>query len=336
MALSGTSGSRFGGGHIRRSRPIGGDRWRCRLGFPTLLYDHRAGQPQTRGHVYCIYTDREVADTEGNHDHVFPLALGGKNEFVVWSDRRRNSEIGSEVDGALSKDPFIVLALRDSGVRGHGKQSVEPRWRKVSMEGRPMQVTLGKDKITVWDARERRDLDEAEVVGKELKAELRVGHHTALRFVAKAALGGGYFVYGDEFRRAVDCERLREIVALDPTKVERDSELMSSAIKFCDRFHSDSRTGEGAMYRALCEGMTRSMFIVVPHHAAVSFHVGVVGRFIGSLVVPADTERLPIDGEHDLGHIVVLGPGEMERVSFRDLLRDWRAAFGLAPSGPAA
>ena len=69
--------------------------------------------------MYCIYADRDVAEEDGTYDHIFPLALGGQNQFQVWSDKRLNSQIGTEVDGAMASDPLFELALRNSGVKGH-------------------------------------------------------------------------------------------------------------------------------------------------------------------------------------------------------------------------
>jgi hypothetical protein len=279
--------------------------------------------------MYCIYSDTDVPSNLGNLDHVIPLSLGGANQFVVWSDMQKNSVIGSQVDGELAKDPLMSFALRNSGVKGHGKATHLPRWRHVTMDdGRPLQVTLGTEKITVWDARAKRELEEAEVVGRQMTAQLRVRQHTALRFVAKVALGGGYFLYGDDFRNGVNCNHLREIVFLDVERSRQAGTLQNSGIKVCDRFHSDSfGSGPAVLYRALCEGTQRSLFIAIPHDNAISFHVGIVGKYVGSMIIPAKTDTLPIDGVHDLGHAVVLGPGEMDRLSFRELVVDFNAAM---------
>jgi hypothetical protein len=289
--------------------------------------------------VYCIYTDAEVPQECGNYDHVYPLSLGGTNQFTIWSDIEKNSLIGSEVDGKLVNDPLLGPALQESGVRGHGRKAHVPRWRNTTMDdGRPVQVTLGKEKITVWDARQRRDLEENDVVGRQMTTRLQVGKHTALRFLAKAALGGGYFIYGDAFRNAVNCDDLREIVFLDVEQSRTKGRLQHSKISVCDRFHPDSiGNGPGVIYRALCEGTKRSLFISIPHHDSISFHVGVVGYFIGSIIIPASTNGLPIDGEHDLGHAIVLGPGTMERLPFRELVLDFKRAMDEAKqaAGPS-
>lgn len=278
--------------------------------------------------MYCIYTNRDVAEENGNYDHIFPLALGGKNQFKVWSDEQLNNRIGTEVEGALASDPLIELALRDSGVKGHNKSSRTPRWKKSTLKGEPVQVTLAKEAIGVWDPKQDRELSEDEFSGQVITSNLKIGRHTCLRFVAKVALAGGYFLYSDEFRSAVNCDQLRSLIFLDIEQAKADNTFANCEIKFCDRFHPDSRDALAAgIYRTLCESIHRSLFIAIPHHSSISFHVGVVGAYIGSMVVPAKTDRLPKDGEHDLGHCIMLGPGNIERISYRHLLKDFLRAI---------
>ncbi len=285
--------------------------------------------------MYCIYTDKDVPQELGNLDHIIPLSLGGCDEFVVWSEEAYNSKVGSSVDGAVAKDPFFVFALRDADVRGHSNKRATPVWKNTEIEGRPAQVTLGHDKVVVWDARDRRELDDAEVVGKEMKTRLRLDKHVATRFLAKVALGGGYFLYGDAFRHGADCQTLRELVLFDRKTVRRET-FQNSKISICDRFHPDSQSGGNAhMYRFLCENLPRSIFIAVPHNESISFHVGIVGAYVGSIIVPADTSSLPNDGDHDLGHAVVLAPGDIQRVSYRELLAQFYEAInGERPQEP--
>lgn len=278
--------------------------------------------------MYCIYADQDVAEENGNFDHIFPLALGGKNQFTVWSDTKLNSRIGTEVDGALVSDPLIELALRNSGVKGHSKRPRTPRWKKSTLNGEPIQVTLEKDEIIVWDPKQNRELSKEEISGQNITSTLRIGRHTCLRFVAKVVLGGGYFLYSDEFRFAVNCDDLRSLVLLDIERAKTANTFANCGIKFCDRFHPDAGDVAAAgIYRTLCECINRSLFIAIPHHSSISFHVGVVGAYIGSMIVPAKTDQLPTGGEHDLGHCIVLGPGTMERTSHRHLLHDFLRAI---------
>ena len=278
--------------------------------------------------MYCIYTDRDVVEKDGTYDHIFPLSLGGKNQFQIWSDKQSNSQIGTEVDGAMVSDPLIELALGNSGVTGHRNKPRILRWKNSTLNGDPVQVTLHQNEILVWDAKQNRELSEEEFVGHEMTSRLTIRRHTCLRFVAKAALAGGYFLYGDEFRNAVDCSHLRSLVFLNIDQAKSDNTFKNCRIKFCDRFHSDSRDlSTAGLYREVCERIRRSLFIAIPHQSSISFHVGVVGTYVGSMMVPANTEGLPTGGEHDLGHCILLGPGDIERTSQRTLMQDFLCAI---------
>ena len=278
--------------------------------------------------MYCIYTDSDVPKELGNYDHVFPLSLGGNNQFTVWCAKSQNSVMGSEVDGAVVNDPVFKFPLRTSGLKGHGRNTHVPRWKRVTMNGRLYQVEYRLDRVVVWDVREKRELRPEEFVGKEMTATLKIEMHTAVRFLAKVALGGGHFLYGDRFRSAVDCAPLREVTFLDLEASKRSGVLAKSRITVADRFSPDSLNGGPAYFnRVLCESLRRSLFIAIPGRSSITFVVGIAGMFLGAIDIPADTSDFPIGGDHDLGHVLVLGPGKMNRVSYRTLVKDFDDAF---------
>lgn len=273
--------------------------------------------------MYCIYTDRDVAETDGNEDHIIPLSLGGSDDFTVWAEEKFNSRIGSTVDGAIHKDFFIGPALRDSGVRGHNRKPAMPRVRGAAIDGRPAQVSLTAEGFKVWDARARRDLADEEIMGSEIELRFRVDRFSALRFVAKVALGGGYAVYGEPFRRAINCDLLRRVIELEVAKARRDPVLRKGGLVVCDRWHKESQPGGAAyQYRVLCEQVPRSLLICQVYADGIAFHVGVVGEYLGTVFCPGDTSELPQDGDYEGGHVVVLAPGKTERLSFDALARD--------------
>ena len=269
---------------------------------------------------YCIYTDQEVDQSRGNFDHIVPLSLGGANGFCVFAQRDFNSHIGSKVDGAIANDPLIELARRKADARGHSGRDPVLRWRNSEMEGRPVQTTLSKEKATIWDSRERRTLADAEVEGKPIKSTLHLEIHPSVRFTAKVALGGGFFVYGDLMRQRIDCDELRRLTKLDLEEIRKDPSLDKMSARVCHRFHKDAlgASADGSMYRHLCEFTGRTTFLAIPHPNSVAFHIGVLGMYIGSIFMPAETSAFSIDGEHDVGHVILLEPGNMERLPLRE------------------
>ncbi|MBS4049312.1 MAG: hypothetical protein KG075_23405 [Alphaproteobacteria bacterium] len=272
--------------------------------------------------MYCVYTDTDVPESAGNLDHVFPLSLGGLDSCQIWADRNFNSDVGSRVDGAVANDFLVMFARQAADARGHTNKPPVPIFRKSKMDGKPVQVSFGKEKSTVWDAMTRKDIPDENVAGKLLSSEFKVDRAVTARFLAKVTLGAGYFIFADAFRKAVDCEELRLIINVDVARDRHDQRFWGMETKICDRWHPDRhRTEAGRLAKTCCEVIRRSIFIVQYSPASVVFHVGVLGQYIGSVIMPVKADVLPRDGGFMGGHVLVLGPGEMERMSLLQYLQ---------------
>lgn len=286
--------------------------------------------------MYCIYTDKDVPETDGNLDHVIPLSLGGDNKFTIWAEKKFNSTLGTEVDGAIANDPLVMFARRDADARGHGGTEPVPKFKKSEFGGQPAQVSFGKDAVKIWDAKSRSYLPQDQIEGQPVESQFKLDPRQTIRFVAKVALGGGYFMYGDALRKAMDCDELRRIISFDAEKSKRE-DFQNSRIKICDRFHPDVKANTHVQtHKELVEFQKRSTLICVPCQGWMEFHVGVLGMFMGTLAVPADTSGLPNDMElNDLGRVLLLGPGEFQQISYRQLAIDYhRATTGTEPELP--
>ena len=76
------------------------------------------------------------------------------------------------------------------------------------------------------------------------------------------------------------------------------------------------------VFRLLSRGYGDSSVVgLVPTQRSVTIFVGVLGMYVGLLDVPADTTEFPLRGMHDLGHVMVLREGKIERQSLRNALR---------------
>jgi hypothetical protein len=256
--------------------------------------------------MYCIYTDAQVDETNGNYDHVVPLSLGGDDKFCVWSDRRFNSEVGSRIDGALANDALIMFARRAADARGHSGTEPVPVWKKSTFEGRPVQVSLGAE-IKVWDSMARRYLDPKDFENKPMESRWIYNPFARSKFTAKVALGAGYFVFGKSFVAATDCNELRKMLGADLSEFKTPLFAHDPVLK--GKWPSQDVIG----YRLMCEYKRRTTVIVLPMATGIAFHLGVLGMYVGSIFCPGDVGKLsPEDGE-----VIVLGPSEMERVSLQ-------------------
>jgi hypothetical protein len=273
--------------------------------------------------MYCPYTNEEKSPSEGNFDHIIPLSLGGNNNFVIFCDITKNSWMGSKVDGAIVNDPLVSLAIHRNRFKGHSNKVIAPRWRHVTLEDEPVQITLDTDKEKIWNLKQKRYMEQPEYIGKQFNAKLRIDRKNGIRYLAKIALGTGYYLYRERFLQSVDCNALRDIIfTVDYAKL-KGTAMEASTIRVCDRFHPDSSgTGPAAIFRSYCEMTGRTMVIVdLTSQHFINFHTGVGGMYIGSIAVPMSIDLLEADLEEQRGCVILLSPGKMECTGYMDFAR---------------
>ncbi len=175
---------------------------------------------------------------------------------------------------------------------------------------------------------EQRDLSSAETVGKEIFCRVNTDLDLRLRFVAKVALGAGYFAYRDVFKEHVRHDELRGV--MNQKKGEDLSKYHHFSIRADDPLLTPkpSPGSQLAIIRAACQAVKGSVVMLIPSSRSVMIAVGILGKYIGMLNVAANTATFPNSGHFAWGHVVALGRGAMKRCSFRDLLHKLAA---LAP-----
>lgn len=273
--------------------------------------------------VWCPYTDRDVPMSETTMEHVVPFSLGGVREFCVRTDGRANSDIGSKVDARLAEE-FLVKQRRNRfGVKGHSGKYPVVEWKRSKLEsGEPVQLTLDRGDVRVWSPRRGRYIFVPPDV--QIRSEWTMHIDTALRFAAKVALSAGYFVYGDTFRHAVAHDEIRFLLEFDLAGVtpEQEAELRRRAASMGIRAEDWLRKDDNPdleVYRLLSQAYgTSSVVGLVPAQSSVLTFVGVLGLYVGLVNAPADTTAFPLGGRHDVGHVLVLRNGRIERQSLRD------------------
>lgn len=168
---------------------------------------------------YCIYTDTDVPLTRGNLDHIVPLSLGGCDDFRIWASKAFNSDMGSQIDGRIANDPFVMLARHEADARGHSGRAPVPGWKRSTLDGKPVQLSLAKEELSAWDPIARRRMPEAELAGQSFATRLQIDFGAPLKFVTKLALAGAYFIYGETFSASFDCGQLTMMSAMSSCSV---------------------------------------------------------------------------------------------------------------------
>lgn len=276
--------------------------------------------------IWCPYAGEEMDSAACNAEHIIPLSLGGSNSFTVPVSKTLNAEVGSAIDAALAtRDVITMFRRREFDARGHSNKKPEVRIRNATYGAdlRPAQVTLGgKDGTTVWDARNRLDVPEQELAGQGIQLKFTIKPFDRIRFVAKVALAAGYAIYGELFRTFADHADLRGLVhakSLDAAK----QVLVASNLRGCFDLYpvepKDARQVQ--LEKVMCEAVSGSVVMSTPTNESVIFTVGVLGQWVGTMNVPAQTDSYPNDGIHDVGHVILMVDGKTERISLREFAK---------------
>jgi hypothetical protein len=275
--------------------------------------------------VWCPYTGVETPLSECTAEHIVPLSLGGSDGFTVMVNAAVNARVGSEIDAALSTRDFLTaFRRRHFDARGHSNKAAEVKVRHAAYgpDSRPAQVTLkGAEGTRVWDARDRREVPEQELVGQEIQLNFTVQPFDRIRFVAKVALSAGYAIYNDLFRNTADHTAVRALMNAESAQ-EAKAVLTNSALRGQFELLPVSGNDLIAVQRdmALSATVGGSVVMAAPTAASVVFIVGILGQWVGMLNVPATTGQYPSGGDHDLGHVVLLVEGTTEHLAFREFL----------------
>ena len=279
--------------------------------------------------IYCPYTDREIPESETNTEHIIPLSLGGVNGFEIPVDAAFNSKVGSELDGALANEFFWALRRTEYDARGHSGKEPYAVIRRATYgeDERVAQAYFHKTRgLSVWDARDR----EFKKVSGRIRISTSLSVHLPVRFTAKVALAAGYYVYGDLFREQVDHRQLRDVMCIDPAKLDRKKDPAELGLDHLtlrvDKYLAEAPDDPNSLLvwlRAFCSSVKGSVVVLMPTRASLEVGVGILGQFLGFVNVPANTTRFPKHGDYEIGHVLAVIGKKLERCSFMDGAMRW-------------
>lgn len=279
--------------------------------------------------IYCPYTDQLLGADGTSPEHIIPLSLGGCDQFTIPVCKKFNAEAGSAIDGALANEFMISLRRVEFDARGHsGKPpSAKVKTARMGEESKPIQISFDNTGMTAFDVRERKVVDISEINQQHITMSFMLPEHTRIRFAAKVALTAGYFIYGDWFRKNVAHNELRAVMNFDPDK-DKKEDFKGFGIRAYDEFSevAEADAAQMAADKYACQMVSGSCVFVIPGASCILMVIGVLGRYVATLNVTADTEEYPRNDDHDLGHAVLIEKGRMTRMSYRTLMqRAWDA-----------
>ena len=283
--------------------------------------------------IYCPYTDREIRDDEASSEHVIPLSLGGVDGFELPVDRNFNSESGSKLEGALANEFLWALARTKFDARGHSgkKPFATVKKAEYGKDHRKVQVHFhSKDGLRMWDVRDGKMIPKAPsfTMSTSLNVDLPI------RFTAKVSLAAGYFAYGDVFRDSVDHRQLRDVMNTDPAELDLDRSLVDLGLGHLtlsvdDYMRAIPDDPESPLFlaRLFCSSVKGSVVILMPGNDNFGVFVGILGRYLAMLNVPANTSNFPNQEDFEFGHVMAVVDKKLRRYSWIDGLSHW-----IAPS----
>ena len=279
--------------------------------------------------TYCPYTDRDLQIEETSSEHIIPLALGGANGLELRVDEQINAKLGSELDGRLANEFLMAMLRTKYGARGHSGKEPWANIKHASYgdDARPAQVQFHrKHGFRLWDARDRKE--QKDVGSFQIYAMQNID--LPVRFVAKVGLAAGYFAYGDLFRNHVDHHHLRQVMLIDPAELdnpEGSSQIeLNQAIARVDSYLYDPPSEsewELLVIRKFCSGVNGSVVVLIPGPNCFQVSVGILGQFLATINVPANTISFPNEGDFHWGHVLSVVRNEIQRESWFNCMQKW-------------
>lgn len=276
-------------------------------------------EDQTHNKVYCIYTDKYWDAKDTNEEHIIPLSLGGNDRFVIRAHTRTNNKLGSEIEGKMSDDFIIKMHRKQLDVKGHNRKEVKMTIKKSILEKKPIQVSFCRDRLEVYDPIKKVMLDSASYEGKPISSQFKIDLLVPLKFIAKVALSSGYFSYGDTFRQYCKLGPLRKMLHVKSSQDIPDG--MKGYVWYT--LPKPEQMTDFIMFKLLIEKYLKSSCVVFMHcKENILIHVGILGKYIGSINVNAQMDKLPNDGNYRLGHIIYFRGNRLIRESCCTVMKD--------------
>jgi len=164
---------------------------------------------------WCPYLGKEISETAFNKEHIIPLSLGGNNQFTIDVEKEKNAQLGSRLDAKIANSPIISSARRYYSLKGQNKKKPTVIWpiEHQSLKGQ-LNLTPETPVFSTFRSHNGYGLNIKKNLsgGERLKTSFPFDENILLSFGAKIALGTGYYLYRDVFRKYGHHDVLRELM----------------------------------------------------------------------------------------------------------------------------
>lgn len=278
--------------------------------------------------IYCPYTDQELNKFEISSEHIIPLSLGGINGLEIPVCRKKNSQLGSNIDGKIGSELIIQSARTKYETRSQSGKIANLHFKSVK-DGEtnlPIQATISKkDGINIYAPYVPKD--KSPPTGATIKISCTSDLDIWIKYVAKTFLSAGYYAYGDDFRNHVDTKALRLIMDCTNEELKRDHFDAISYIH-AHYIYMDDYTDQLKAFRFLCKHIEgASCICLIPDDAGFTCFTSILGVYVGTIRVKTDGFIFPDEGHYQMGHFICVQNGKLVRISFASLLDKFKGSI---------
>lgn len=278
--------------------------------------------------MYCIYSGKEIDETNSNIEHIIPLSLGGCDELTIRVEKDINSRIGSRIDGKLTQDFLIALDRVKFGNRGHSKKKPMYTVQSKSEDGQPLISTFTTETLKIFDQKEKEYVD----FSGEISMSTNIILDLRMKFVTKVALATGYFLFGKKFEDYTDCDALRMIISVrDLKELFEDNPNKFEGMRFYDSLHkiNDSDKPMLDIYKLYSQYIKKTNILWTYSNESIIVHVAIFGKFVGLINFKAEVDKIPHNENDWLGHIMICDENKLIRKSWRDAIIEMAEVYNL-------
>ena len=247
--------------------------------------------------MYCIYSNSEINKKDATLQHIIPLSMGGVNSFSIYIDRKINSTLGSKVEGTLINE--FTMKIKQMHYEITGQSNSTPQMKmQGSIDGKPISIKWGKNKIDLFDPIKKEHLQGKQAVTLRTQIDL----FSRLRFAAKVALEAGFFLFGKRFVEHADCDTLRKATFCE------DFEKEQLDLLFYDNLHPIEEKDKSmhGIIKLLIEQMGSSSVVFGFAEGRLIVHIGIMGEWLSTINFSAQTEHFPImEDSFRLGRVIL-------------------------------
>lgn len=266
--------------------------------------------------LYCVYSNDFLAKENLNLEHIIPKSLGGVDEFCIKVDTKKNSILGSNVDGKFANDPFVKLKLIKKDYKGHSKKEKVLKCINSSIDNRPVTLTFKKSGLELYDPISKKNITS---FPNEVKSSFIIHRDTRIKFIAKVALGAGYFILGENFIKFADHESLRKFIFTKDISEGDQYDLL-----FYDAMYSVDEKDKSHIYLQsnLINYLGGTNVILQIGQTNIIVDLALDGQYIGSVNFKADGTKIPYSDDIRLGQIINITNGTMRSIAYWNAIKE--------------